>query len=190
MSDSAIPLSAAEHWLPVEGFGHYEVSDLGRVRSIDRVILCANRWGTPTYRTYRGRMLTHSLHDCGYHFVILSLDRVSYQRYVHDLVAAAFIGPRPPGQLVCHGPNGPADNRPSQLRYDTPAGNSADRARDGTETRGIKHPLAKLNDAAVREIRARYAAGGVTLEQLAGEYGVTFGNIGMVIRRATWQHIH
>ena len=189
MSESATPPGTAERWLPVEGFAHYEVSDLGRVRSIDRVILCENRWGTPAYRTYRGRILKLALHDFGYQVVRLSRDRVGHMRYVHDLVAAAFIGPKPPGQQVCHGPNGPADNRPSELRYGTRSSNMADCVRDGTDQRGIKHHNAKLNDAAVREIRERYAAGGVTLEQLGDEYGVTFSNVAMVVRRDTWQHV-
>ena len=48
-------------------------------------------------------------------------------RYVHHLVALAFIGPRPEGAEVCHGPGGSKDNRPSNLRYDSPEANSAER---------------------------------------------------------------
>jgi len=188
MSESVIP-AAAERWRPVEGFEHYEVSDLGRVRSVDRVILCANRWGGMRERRYRSRVLKLSLHDFGYQVVKLSRSRVGHMCYVHDLVTAAFLGPKPPGQQVCHGPNGPADNRLTELRYGTRSSNMADCVRNGTDLRGIKHHNAKLNDAAVRDIRARYAAGGVTLEALASEYGVTFSNIGMVIRGDTWQHI-
>ncbi|KKL71721.1 hypothetical protein LCGC14_2092100 [marine sediment metagenome] len=37
--------------------------------------------------------------------------------YVHRLVAAAFIGPCPIGQQVCHGPAGELDNSVSNLYH-------------------------------------------------------------------------
>lgn len=48
-------------------------------------------------------------------------------RYVHHLVALAYKGPRPDGAHVCHGPGGSRDNRPANLRYDTPEANYAER---------------------------------------------------------------
>ena len=38
-------------------------------------------------------------------------------------------------------------------------------------------------------IRARYAAGGVILSELAEEYGVTLHSIWKAIKRKTWQHV-
>jgi hypothetical protein len=189
VSESAIPAGTAEHWLPIEGFEHYEVSDLGRVRSIDRTIMVMHRGRSLSGRNYKGRILRPWLHTAGYQVVVLLRDRVPHQCYVHDLVTATFIGPKPPGHQVCHGPNGPGDNRLSELRYGTPSSNMQDCVRDGTDKRGERSPVAKLNDAAVRDIRARYAAGGVTLEQLGDEHGVTLSNIGMVVRRDTWRHV-
>lgn len=55
--------------------------------------------------------------------------------------------------------------------------------------RGERNNHAKLTEAQVREIRARYAAGGVTTYQLAAEYGIARKNIGAVIRRETWKHV-
>jgi hypothetical protein len=51
---------------------------------------------------------------------------------VHRLVAAAWIGPRPDGQQVRHGPNGVSDNSVSNLCYGTLSENQKDRRRDGT----------------------------------------------------------
>ncbi len=45
---------------------------------------------------------------------------------VHHLVAEAFIGPRPPGMVVCHNNGDPLDNRVENLRYDTQANNITD----------------------------------------------------------------
>lgn len=55
--------------------------------------------------------------------------------------------------------------------------------------RGEKHRSAKLTIELVREIRARYARGGVTCKQLAPEYGVTTCVIVTVISRKSWSHV-
>lgn len=114
-----------ERWLSVADWeGFYEVSDLGRVRSLPR-------WTASGWRG--GRVLKPVMNGRGYQAVALSRPGLGTRRYlVHQMVAAAFIGPCPKGQEVCHGPNGSLDNRASQLRYDTRAGNIQDAVREGT----------------------------------------------------------
>ncbi len=46
---------------------------------------------------------------------------------VHVLVLEAFVGPRPHGMVGCHGPMGAVDNSITNLRWDTPEANTADR---------------------------------------------------------------
>jgi hypothetical protein len=46
-----------------------------------------------------------------------------------------------------------------------------------------------LTEALVREIRDRYAAGGVTYRQLSEEYGISHGHVGNLIQRKTWPDI-
>ncbi len=185
-----MPPAPPERWLPIAGVPHYEVSDLGRVRSLDRVIPCQNRWGGIRLRRYKGRVLKPASDTHGYYFVALYRDQVHYDHRVHQLVAEAFIGPRPEGMEVCHGPNGKQDNRASELRYDTPAGNQADRLRDGTDNRGSKSGQAKLTEAAVADIRARARTGRRgTQKKLALEYGVSIATISLIVNRKLWPHI-
>lgn len=47
----------------------------------------------------------------------------------------------------------------------------------------------KLTEQKVREIRARYATGEYTLEDLGKEYGVCFQSISMVINFKIWKHV-
>ena len=89
-----------EVWLPVRGYeGLYEVSDLGRVRSVDRTIEHRGRRGTLRTLCLKGRVLRGSLSGLKpycYKAVALSKEgRVRTWR-IHTLVAQAFV----PGELA------------------------------------------------------------------------------------------
>lgn len=56
-------------------------------------------------------------------------------------------------------------------------------------SRGACRPAAKLTEATVIEARARYAAGGVTLKELADWAGVTLSVMHRAVRRETWKHV-
>ena len=162
-----------ERWLPViEYEGLYEVSDLGRVKSL------------PRYHT-AGGILRSQPDRQGYKRVYLCCGGVVKTVKVHQIVAAAFIGPCPPGQQVRHGPGGNSDNRVVNLSYGTARQNIHDKFRDGTMARGERHGRAKLTEASVREIRVRHAAGEKVMA-LAREYGVAHATIGRVISGTGW----
>lgn len=120
--------SPNEIWRPVVGFeGLYEVSDHGRIRSIGRVV--AMRDGRT--KTVRSRILAVAVDDQGRVNVRLSRAGKYTNHRVHNLVATAFIGPRPPGLETCHNDGDPSRNVPSNLRYDTHSANMRDMARHG-----------------------------------------------------------
>lgn len=146
-----------EVWRPVAGYeAHYEVSDLGRVRSIKR--------GT--------RVLRHDTAGRGYPQVALSLNGRVRKAYVHHLVAAAFIGPRPDGLDICHGNGDVLDARASNLRYDTRHANMRDSLVHGTHhsTRRTHceqgHELTADN---VYELATRSADGGTKVRRRCRE---------------------
>lgn len=56
--------------------------------------------------------------------------------------------------------------------------------------RGERASWSKLTDNKVREIRTRYAKGGVSQSFLAKELGVTQSIIGRVIQRKAWRHVN
>lgn len=141
----------SDRWKPVVGFeGWYEVSEAGRVRSVDRVV---------NGKRYRSRLLAHHLAKNGYVLVDLYQGGKRTTRTVHSLVAEAFIGPYPDGKEVCHGPGGRRDNRVGNLRYDTRQGNFADKKRDNTEQVGQRHWNCKVSNRQVLRIRRRLAEG-------------------------------
>lgn len=107
-------------WLPVSGYeGLYEVSDTGHVRSL------SDRYG-------RVRVLSPGVTESGHRQVTLTKDGHRRKHYVQRLVMAAFVGPRPQGQVVRHIFGDPSDNALTSLAYGTEVENQADSFRHGT----------------------------------------------------------
>lgn len=106
---------------------------------------------------------------------------------VHTVVLLAFHGPRPDGMVCRHLDGDHNNNSASNLAWGTYGENIRDKTRHDRTNHGEKNSQAVLTHAKVAEIRTRYAAGAVTLTQLAEEYGVTFQSIGAVISGRTWR---
>lgn len=173
-------------WLPVAGYeGLYAVSDKGQVRSLDRVV----RTRDGRVRRCHGKLLAQSTIAKGYRTVTLSRDGLRDSFAVHRLVGEAFLGPLPPDMETRHGPGGHGDNSVDNLSYGSAAENEADKRRDGTHREGSAIPWAKLSDALVRECRARYRSGGVTVADLAAEFGVAMQTMHEAITGKTWRHV-
>lgn len=103
-------------WLPIKGYeGRYEVSNAGRVRSLDRVELQKNG----VTRIRKGKILVLKQNDKGYCTVGLSKKCVHKFHLVHRLVAVAFI-PNPLG-LCCinHKDCNPSNNNVSNIEWCT-----------------------------------------------------------------------
>lgn len=119
---------SAERWLPIAGYeGSYEVSSLGRVRSLSRTVERRNRGPLPI----RERILVAALNSRGRPTVSLHAGGSALSYQVSALVAEAFIGPRPSGMNVLHWDDNPLDNRVENLRYGTYSDNQHDRVRNG-----------------------------------------------------------
>lgn len=114
-----------EQWLPVAGYeGLYEVSDLGRVKSLHRPRLRGGFWPE--------RILRPGPQRKGYLTVSLC-DRFGQRKSsrVHRLVLAAFVGPCPNGMDVLHRNDVPGDNRLVNLYYGTRSENQRDALANG-----------------------------------------------------------
>lgn len=67
--------------------------------------------------------------------------------------------------------------------------NAADAVSKGRTARGERNAHAKLRPGHIRAIRAMYAAGGYTHQQLAEAYGVTRGAIEAITEGRNWKHL-
>lgn len=112
-----------EVWKDIPGYeGLYQVSDCGRVRSLDRVV--GHRYGGT--RKMKGRVLRQARNPGGYLQVVLSKNSITRTVAIHSLVASAFIGPCPQDHEVLHGLKGQSCNKVSNIRYGTSKENSQD----------------------------------------------------------------
>lgn len=109
-----------EIWKPVLGYeGLYEVSDHGRVRSVERTI----RDVRGREKHYQGQILQPGpSHGTPGVMVALSREGRVLGRMVGTLVATAFLGPRPAGTPVVRHNGNPADNRLANLAWPNQGG--------------------------------------------------------------------
>jgi hypothetical protein len=157
----------------VPGFPGYFVDDDGSVYSA---------------RSGRTRPLKQMRAD-GRSVVTLYRDGVGKKQRGHALVLAAFVGPRPPGAEGCHFPErDTSNNHLSNLRWDTRAGNEADKAAHGTSNHGERNGSARLHSRDIPGIRAAHARG-ATYADLATRLGVSPSAVEQVCNFKTWKEV-
>ena len=104
-----------EEWLDVVGYeGLYEVSNIGRVRSCDRVVKSAPKVGS---RIAKGQDRSLALNGYGYLAVSLWKDGKRLTNRVHTLVAKAFLGDCPNSYDVNHKDGVKTNNCVANLEY-------------------------------------------------------------------------
>lgn len=162
-----------ETWKPIPDYPYHEVSDLGRVRSIDRTFVMGSPWGTPRNVTRKGMVLKTPKTSDGYTAVCIRYKNGKPRNIkVHVLVLRAFIGPCPPGMECCHEDGDRTNNRLENLRWDTDKANMADRTRHGRHAKGTESVRSVLSEDDVREIRQKLAKGDRSMNSIGKDYGV------------------
>ena len=87
-----------EEWVPIKGYeGKYEVSDLGNVRSLDRVSKHPTKNG---FVPSKGSIIIPRADKGGYLYVGLWQNGKSKTRRVHQLCAIAFLNHTPCGHKI------------------------------------------------------------------------------------------
>lgn len=130
-------MTTPERWLPVPDWeGLYEVSDLGRVRSLDRYV----RVHHDGRRLFPGRILKpQPASKYGHLKVGFTVERSKVRWFqIHQLVMRAFVGPCPEGMETRHLDSNPRNNALANLAYGTRKENARDRVENGTDNNARK----------------------------------------------------
>jgi len=164
-----------EKWKQVLGYeGKYEVSNLGRVRSITRKLDISHYTNRGGRRGVIGRMLAQTKQPNGYFTVSFS----GVCQAVHKLVLNAFVGPRPIGMVCRHFPDrDKSNNRLDNLQWGAFSQNQKDRIAHGTNYGPFKERV--LSPKQERQLKreygkiSKYGRGRITQRELAAKYKVS-----------------
>lgn len=186
---------SGEIWKPVIGYeGFYEVSSLGRVRSVDRVHVAKSRLGNEYTRTRKGSIKEP---DTSSERRRVSLYRNGKGRkyQIAHLVLFAFDAlPKLPIALSSdncqanHINGDPTDDRLSNLEWLTVKEHRRHTHKNKLNARGEQINTSKLTRKDVLEIR-RLNKEGVPNTEIALRYRVAKSNITAIVNRKTWRHL-
>lgn len=126
-----------EEWLPVVGYeGLYEVSNMGRALSVERLVAVNDpRRG---YGAVSAKILNIPVNSRGYGHVKLARNGKQRHLRIHRLVLAAFIGPCPEGHEGCHIDGDPTNNQLDNLYWGTKQQNMRDKLLHGNNPNANK----------------------------------------------------
>lgn len=145
----------SEVWKDIEGYEGYQVSNLGHVRSIDRIVIFTRK-GKEIKMNCKGKMRKLCKHTNGYLFVnMANIPNIS----VHRAVAMAFVPGYFEGALVNHKDENKQNNRWDNLEWVTKKENNE----YGTRRRLLR-PIIQydLNGNAINSYNSTKAASDAT----------------------------
>lgn len=162
-----------EVWRDVIGYeGLYQVSDMGRVKSIGYD---------------KEKILKPGRDTGGYFHVNLFKDGIKKLYKVHRLVCLNFLDNPENKEQVNHINGIKTDNRLINLEWNTRSENRQHAYNTGLQTssKGINHGRSKLTEKQVLEIRSS----NLTQKELGKIYGVGQSQIGRIKNKKLWSHI-
>jgi hypothetical protein len=164
-----------EKWLPIPGFeGKHEVSNTGRVRSLQRVTPYRGKFN----RTFPAKMLKPCVSG-QYHCVTLSGQK---RIYIHKAVAMAFL-PNPQNKKeVNHKDLNKLNNCVENLEWVTPKENMAHARKNGVIPIVTKCVLS--NDLVIDIFKANGS-----LSEIAKRLNVKYEHVYRIKNKLTWSHL-
>lgn len=176
----------SEVWKDIPDFeGSYQVSNIGRVRSVDRVVICKDG----RVRKYKGKVLKPSIGNSGYEQVMLYDDN-GYNKSVHRLVLETFKPHVNMSSLeVNHMDGDKLNNHLTNLEWVTGRDNILHAHDTGLiNIRGEGNPNTTLSNADVLEILQRLDTGELQRD-IGLDYGVSKSCISMINTGQRWRSV-
>lgn len=141
------------------------------------------------YSTF-GKPMSKSIDKRGYVRLGFHIGGKTHNRYVHQIVAETFIGPRPDGMHINHIDGNKQNNHVSNLEYVTPSQNRLHALRMGLAESpcGEDHGRSKITESDVIDIHLRRQAG-ETLESIGDDYGIVYQHVHGITTGRFWPHV-
>jgi len=178
-----------EKWRDVPGYeGLYQVSNYGRVRSLDRYVW--NRCRARGKRDFlKGSILRPQKHVAGYLFVALYKDGKKRQIRINRLVLTVFDRPPKEGEESNHMNGNKTNNYIDNLEWMTKLQNQRHAIEVlGKHNGGGKYTRDKLNEDGIRGIKDLLKEG-VSQGQIAKRFNVCYWTIHNIKMGKSWKDI-
>lgn len=165
---------------------YYEISNLGNLRSIDRITYCKNGVG----KHFKSRKKAKKENNRGYVMTSLFKDGSEKTLLIHRLVALAFI-PNPNNlPEVNHKDGNKRNNCVDNLEWMTSKENQNHARRSGLSNQHGQYSVnSKLKDHEAIEIRKLWDTGDYSQVKLSSIFNVSTSVIARVIKRKAYTHI-
>lgn len=171
-----------EIWRDIKDYeGRYQVSNLGRVKSLSRYVACGKKGHGK--RLVHERLLRPGSY-CKSGHVSVVLGSGENGKPVHKLVMEAFVGIRPDNHDICHNDGNPQNNTLENLRYDTRSSNNID-----TFKHGRSMGCSKLNKQKVKEIKNLIFNEKVSQAEVARRFDVSTSAIQSIYKGKTYKWV-
>jgi hypothetical protein len=176
----------SEVWRAVVGWeGYYEVSDMGRVRSVPGR---AAGWSREAKGGFPGRIIKGAIIRDHRRVSLSAPGRPDAVRFVHNLMLEAFVGPRPENHWGLHKDDKGLNNILGNLYWGTPSQNAQDAIRNGGKKIEEGHHAAKLTK--VQAATAHELRGSISAKEIGETLGVSEGAIRDIFRGKTWRSVY
>lgn len=177
-----------EEWKDIIGYeGYYQVSNLGRVRSKDRIVTHSN--GSKVL--YRSKILAAPADHWGYNAV--SLCKYDIKRKtckIHRLVATMYISNPNKYLEVNHKDGNKSNNKVTNLEWVTGKENKAHAIKNKLHAYGTRQSAAKLNDKQAKQIYKLATSGKMTEQTIAKKFKINRSGVNKIKLKISWKHIH
>lgn len=180
-------MTEQEQWRDIPGYeGLYRVSDLGQVKSLERIVASplSPRSNTVRQMPVPKRIKKPRLHSSDYLCLCLYKHGKRETYLVHRLVAIAFLGPPQKGQQVNHKNSQKTDNRAPNLEWVSPGENLLhDRQMTGNRR------SARLTRTQVLQIRHLWTYKGYSVPELCRLFSKASNTIRDIVNHRSWLNL-
>lgn len=175
-----------EIWKDIEGYeGFYQVSNIGRVRSLDRIVKGSRR---NKYQMCKSKMKVLDRCNKRYSQISIYKDGKGRKFLVHRLVAIAFIPNKKNHPQVNHLDFDRHNNHVSNLEWTDAIGNAQHAVAGGKYKNGLKgedHPGSILTVKNILHIRKKK----LRSKDYCALYNIEASHVTAIWKRKIWKHV-